>query len=171
MTDLIWQRLEQFLRHAAPSLATVFLVFLSVTPLPIPGYGTVAPVLPLIAVFYWAVHRPDLLPFVVVFLAGALFDILTGGPIGLHSFVFLIVQFLVASQRNFLIGQPFLFLWSGFIFAALLAAVLEWLAFSIYVSDLQSMGPVIISALMTIALFPVFAWLLLQMQRGLLRRM
>ena len=100
MTDLAWQKLEQFLRHAAPSLATFLLVLLSVTPLPIPSYGSVAPVLPMIAIYYWAAHRPDLLPFSVVFVAGLLHDILSGGPLGLHSFVFLICQFLDGPYRN-----------------------------------------------------------------------
>ncbi len=170
MTDLAWQRLEQFLRHAAPSLATFLLVLLSVTPLPIPSYGEVAPVLPMIAVYYWATHRPDLLPFSVVFVAGFLLDVLTGGPLGLHSFVFLICQFLVVTQRRLLVGQPFLFLWVGFVVVALLGAFLEWLAFGIYANDIQSLGPPLVSALITMALFPMISWLLLQMQRGLLRR-
>lgn len=170
MTDLAWQKLELFLRHATPSLATFLLVLLSVTPLPIPSYGAVAPALPMIAVYYWAVHRPDLLPFSVVFLAGLLLDILAGAPLGLHSFVFLVCQFLVVSQRRLLIGQPFLFLWCGFAVVEILAMLLEWLAFGIYANDFQSIGRPLIGALITMALFPVVAWLLLQMQRGLLRR-
>lgn len=170
MTDLAWQKLEQFLRHAAPSLATFLLVFLSVTPLPIPSYGAVAPALPMIAIYYWATHRPDLLPFTVVFVAGLLLDILAGGPLGLHSFVFLICHFLVVTQRRLLVGQPFLFLWCGFVVVQLLATFLEWMAFGIYANDIQSIGPALISGMITMALFPMIAWLLLQMQRGLLRR-
>jgi len=170
VTDLAWQKLEQFLRHAAPSLATFLLVFLSVTPLPIPSYGAVAPALPMIAIYYWATHRPDLLPFTVVFVAGLLLDILAGGPLGLHSFVFLICHFLVVTQRRLLVGQPFLFLWCGFVVVQLLATFLEWMAFGIYANDIQSIGPVLISGMITMALFPMIAWLLLQMQRGLLRR-
>ena len=170
MTDLAWQKLEQFLRHAAPSLATFLLVFLSVTPLPIPSYGAVAPALPMIAIYYWARHRPDLLPFTVVFVAGLLLDILAGGPLGLHSFVFLICHFLVVTQRRLLVGQPFLFLWCGFVVVQLLATFLEWMAFGIYANDIQSIGPALISGMITMALFPMIAWLLLQMQRGLLRR-
>lgn len=170
MTDLAWQKLEQFLRQAAPSLATFLLVLLSVTPLPIPSYGAVAPVLPMIAIYYWAAHRPDLLPFGVVFVAGLLLDILAGGPLGLHSFVFLICQFLVVTQRRLLVGQPFLFLWCGFVVVHLLATFLEWMAFGIYANDIQPIGSPLISALITMALFPMIAWLLLQMQRGLLRR-
>ncbi len=170
MTDLAWQKIEQFLRHAAPSLATFLLVFLSVTPLPIPSYGAVAPALPMIAIYYWATHRPDLLPFTVVFVAGLLLDILAGGPLGLHSFVFLICHFLVVTQRRLLVGQPFLFLWCGFVVVQLLATFLEWMAFGIYANDIQSIGPALISGMITMALFPMIAWLLLQMQRGLLRR-
>lgn len=170
MTDLAWQKLEQFLRHAAPSLATFLLVLLSVTPLPIPSYGAVAPALPMIAIYYWATHRPDLLPFTVVFVAGLLLDILAGGPLGLHSFVFLICHFLVVTQRRLLVGQPFLFLWCGFVVVQLLATFLEWMAFGIYANDIQSIGPALISGMITMALFPMIAWLLLQMQRGLLRR-
>lgn len=170
MTDLAWQKLEQFLRQSAPSLATLLLVLLSVMPLPIPSYGAVAPVLPMIAVYYWAAHRPDLLPFTIVFAAGLLLDILAAGPLGLHSFVFLVCQFLVITQRRLLVGQPFLFLWCGFVVVQLLATLLEWLAFGIYANDMQSIGPSLISALITMALFPMIAWLLLQLQRGLLRR-
>ncbi len=169
MTPLVWQRLDAIARSATPSLAVLMLVLVSVTPLPIRAYGAVAPLLPMIGIYYWAIYRPDLLPFVVVFLAGLLLDLLTGAPLGVHSFAFLLCHGLVFTQRHFMVGRSFVALWCGFVVVQLLASLLEWVVFSLYSGAALRLSPALFSGLITIALFPLFAWLLMQVQRGFLR--
>ena len=107
MMNAVWQRLDLFARVLTPSLIACALVILSVLPLHIPSYSSVVPSLALMAVFYWSLHRPDLLPAVAVFLVGILYDILTGGPMGVQAFILLVVYWVTGSQRQLFLVNRF----------------------------------------------------------------
>ena len=62
MSETFWQRLDKAARSITPFGLTLFLVILSVVPMRIPGYAEIAPVLALMAVYHWAIYRPNLMP-------------------------------------------------------------------------------------------------------------
>ena len=111
-------------RQLTPSMLTLILVVIGVVPLRILEFSTVMPLLPLMAVYHWAVFRPRLLPAYAVFLIGILQDILTGAPIGVNALVFLLVYGAVLSQKRFFTGKSFLILWLGFSLIAAAASAL-----------------------------------------------
>lgn len=170
VTPGLWSKLDLAARNAAPAAVTLFVLLLAVMPLRIPHYGPIAPHLPLISIYYWAIHRPDLMPFSVVFGIGLLQDVLTGAPLGAHPLIFLVFSWMVFGQRRILMGKPFYVLWCGFAMAALVAAGLEWLAFGLALARPMPVPPVLFRALTTTALFPPLAWLLIQVHRGFLRQ-
>lgn len=161
-----WQKLDQAGRRATPGVLSLLLVLFGAAPLYAPYYGPVAPVLPLIAVYYWSVHRPDLMPFWLVFLIGLLQDILTAGPTGLWAMILLACQWLLMGQRRFVVGRPFLLIWLGFVAVAAMALTLEWLASSAYHVAVMPTEPALFRALLTIALFPALFWLFVLVHRG-----
>jgi len=161
------QRLDQAARNAAPAAITLFVVLLAVVPLDAPFYPAIAPMLALMPVYFWTVHRPDLLPFPVTFAAGLLHDVLTGAPLGLQAVVLLFCQGLIMTQRRFLAGKSFFVLWWGFLFTVVVAATLEWILFGLYHAAAMPAEPVAFKALLTTALFPLPAWLFSHAQRGL----
>jgi rod shape-determining protein MreD len=69
-------------RSISPFFVTMVLVLLSLVPLRIADLSPIVPALALIGVFFWSVHRPDLMPIWAVFLIGLVQDILTGSVIG-----------------------------------------------------------------------------------------
>ena len=146
----------------------VFLVLLSTIPFYIPGYGPTAANLVLMAVFYWAVHRPDLLSPFTVFLIGLLQDILVGMPPGMNAFVLLLVRTTAVSQSRVFRGRSFLILWWGFGTVALAAAFLIWGLSVVYTITLIDPLPGLFQAAMTTALFPFLAGLFTWMQLRLL---
>ena len=75
-------RLHHWARSLIPVTLSLLLVLGAILPLPVPYYSVVAPALPLMAVYYWSVYRPDLMPHVAVFIIGVLVDIFAGTPIG-----------------------------------------------------------------------------------------
>ena len=109
MTPSFWQRIDLFARLLTPTFLTLILVIVSVVPLRVLDFTTVAPLLPLISVYHWAIFRPYLLPAYAVFLIGVLQDILTGSPIGVNALVFLLVYGAVLSQKVFFYWKVFIF--------------------------------------------------------------
>jgi rod shape-determining protein MreD len=162
------QSLDRIARNVLPGMLGVLLVLLSTIPFYIPGYGTMAANLVLMAVFYWAVHRPDLLPPVTVFLIGLLQDILVGMPPGMNVLLLLAVRTLAVSQGRVFRGRSFVILWWGFGMVAVASAFVLWGLTSVYVFALVDPVPGLFQAAITTALFPFLAGFFTWMQQKLL---
>ena len=165
MKSTLWPRLDHLARHLTPFAATALLVVLGAVTLPIPGYVRAAPVLPLIAVYHWAIHRPDLLPAWAVFSIGLLQDAISGTPFGVYAVVFLSVWGLVVSQRPFFAGKPFALVWLGFALIGTGAGIEAWALVSAYHLTLVDPQAVLFQAVATIGLFPPLAAIFLLWQR------
>ncbi|MEM7442006.1 MAG: rod shape-determining protein MreD [Pseudomonadota bacterium] len=168
MTSTLLRRVDRGLRGVLPALTVLIFVLLGVVPLRLPVFGPVSPLLALIPLYYWAVHRPDLMTFSVAFVVGLLHDALVGAPLGVHSFVYLICYWAIFSQRRFLLGRGFFVLWWGMLLVAMLAVGLEWIAFSAFYLRPMPIEPLLFRALLTAALFPIIGGLMIQMHRLLL---
>lgn len=168
MSPSLSQRLDRIARNVVPALLGVLLVLLSTIPFYIPGYAPTAANLVLMAVFYWAVHRPDLLSPFTVFLIGLLQDILVGMPPGMNAFVLLLVRTIAVSQSRVFRGRSFIILWWGFGLVAVASTFVIWLLSVIYALTLIDPLPGLFQAGMTTALFPFLAGLFTWMQLRLL---
>ena len=133
----------------------------------LPEVSFVVPTLALMAVYYWGLHRADLLPAPAIFVVGFLQDILSGGPLGMNTVIFLAVYGICVSQRRFFYGKSFLVVWWGFMVVAAGALILEWVFTSVLVETVISPRPAYFKYLITIALYPVIAWLFARVQRTL----
>lgn len=153
---------------ALPFLVGIACVLLSFVPLSAIFDADVAPAFGLMAVYYWAVQRPDVFPAYAVFTVGLLYDLLSAGPLGLWTLVYLVVYGIVVSQRLLFIGRAFTLFWLGFLIAATVAGLFGWALALLYFSQPLSPGPVLIQMAATVALFPVFATLFEWLQRRLL---
>ena len=69
-------------------LAALFILGVVSVPYPLSAFFK-APFL-LMAIYYWSIYRPTLLPPLLVFFAGLALDFLTGMPPGLSAVLFLL---------------------------------------------------------------------------------
>lgn len=162
------QRFDTKLRHAVPSLLTLAIVILSVAPLRVPDYALVAPGLVLIALFYWAVHRPDLLHPWHACVIGLFDDVLSGTPLGINGLVLTLVHWAVTSQHTFFRGKSFAVIWLAFALLAPVAVLLTALLSLVAARAMIDPMVLLVQSLLTIALYPPLAWLLGRAQRVLL---
>jgi rod shape-determining protein MreD len=151
-----------------PMASSFAFALFAVLPIPVPYYSVAAPALTLIAVYYWMVFRPDLMPAIGLFALGIVNDALAGAPLGVSSLIYLVAQPALLSQRRFLIGQPFWLLWSGFALLAPPAILFQWIALSLLREAPLAPLSTVASGALTILLFPLFAYVLVRLQRGLL---
>ncbi len=165
----IWPRVETALRGLVPVTLTTMLVVLSSLPLGVPMLGSVMPLLPLMAVYYWAVHRPDLMPYAASALIGLFQDILSGMPLGMSALIYVSVHAVVVNQGRFFHGKSFVVIWFGFAVLAVGGAFLGWLIASAYYQTLAAPAPALFQLLLTMALYPALSSLFGLVQRELLR--
>ena len=164
------EQLDRLARKCVPFAITVLFVVAGSIPMPVPGYGDVAPAASLMAVYYWSVYRSDLFPAAAVFAVGVLNDVLSGTPLGLSALVLLGVYALVASQRRYLYDKPFLMHWAGFVFFAAAAGLSKWAIMSFFDGVVLDLRPTLFQLLMTLVLYPCVAWLLMRAHVAFLRQ-
>ena len=168
MIDLVWQRLDQGARSSLPFATTLLCTFLSVIAWPLPHIGPIAPPFALIAVYYWALHRPDLFGPSLAFVIGLLFDVINFLPPGVTAFLFVLTHAIVLRQRRFFVGHSFFMMWSGFALAAFGVMVGQWVMVALIRWQLTPVFPVLMQILLVIILFPLPCWLLIRLQRAAL---
>lgn len=122
--------------------------------------GTIKAPLFLMAVYYWSIHRPTLIPAWLMFTAGVLVDFMTGLPPGLNALTFVTVQWFVSDQRRFLMGQPFFMIWTGFLIVDAASMFMQWCIFAIVNGYWPPIQPLGFSILLGAALFPAICILL-----------
>lgn len=159
MSEKSW-RLNRLL-VALPGVLTVLLVFVGSVPIGVPFVGPMLPALGLIAVYVFAIQRPELMPHWLAFLVGLLQDLLSGGPLGLNALVLLAVQGFCSAQRRVLVGRTFVLNWAAFVLVALAAALASWLIACIYFFALVAPADALLQVAITVTLFPFVAALLL----------
>lgn len=148
--------IERAARLSVPYSFMAILFVLSIVSVPYPLAAFFKAPLLLIAIYYWGVFRPTLLPPLLVFVAGLLYDVLTGMPyLGLSAILFLLCRMAIVDQRRFLVGQGFAMLWFGFCIVDVAYHLLQWGIFSalnaqwLYAKDFVS------SLVLGFVLFPV----------------
>ncbi len=169
MNITLWQRLDQIGRSLAPAAVTLMLVLLGMVPLYLPGWDKVAPSMALMSVYYWSIHRPDLLPPSAAFAIGLLQDLLAGTPPGMTALVLVSCHMVVENQRAFFLANTFLMLWLGFAFIVFGMALLQGLLYSILDQTLVPMEIPLVQAAVTLAVFPLFASLFISVHRAFLK--
>jgi len=162
------QKIGQTSRLFLPIVVTILYILTGVLTWPFPFIGAVTPFLGLVAVYYWAIYRPELFPVWAVFLIGLLNDIVHFLPLGLSAFVFVGVYQLLHVQRRFFFGQTFYVLWVGFALIAFLASFVDWAFLSFLEGHALTLRPIMMQYLFSIAFFPLAAWVLIRIQRAFL---
>ena len=160
---------SRWYEQATPIATVIGAMLLDLLWIPVPGFNVMLPAFPVMAVYCWSAWRPQLLPYTAVFAAGLFEDLLRGTPMGTASLVLLAVQGFVWSQRRYLATRSFEVLWLGFALTAAIAAVVTWCAISFAYRTPLSPWPGAMQYLLSVAVFPLIAFFLLRIERGMAR--
>jgi rod shape-determining protein MreD len=170
MTDNAWGQVDGGARKLIPVLTALVLILLAHTPVHLPGFSTITPLLGLMAIYHWTLHRPDLVPSIAIFALGLVTDALSGAPFGTNALVFLGVYGVVLAQRRFFHKKSFAVLWAAFLPITAAAAFLYWLLFMAMTRTLIDPAPLVFQVGITGALYPLVYYALAVAQRSLIER-
>lgn len=138
-----------------PAVLALLGTVLIATPVELFGLQLPEPLLPMVLAFAWPLIRPSMLAPAVLFLLGAMIDILLDHQLGLSSLMLLAVYGGILGARPFLIGQetPVLFLWYAVSATAALSA--GYIITTIASSNAPSVLAYLMFVLPTLLLFPL----------------
>lgn len=141
-----------------PALTIAVVTFLASLPWGLPADSRLAlPLLPYLVIHYWTLRRGAAVPDWLVFAAGLSFDLLSDGPLGYWSLVYLLGYALTIGLLPWAEAGGALRRWLalGETIAAL--APFEVALSSIYFDARADWGPPLVAALWLTALYPVVA--------------
>ena len=161
-------QVDSVVSRLLPVATTVAAAILSIQPVHIPVYAALTPAFILMAVYHWAIYRPDLLPASAVFLIGISHDLLAGGSLGVTTVVLLLARAAVVRYRRWFPDRAFPFVWGGFTLLTAAATLVLWLLHSMLEAKAVEFRSSIFRAVLTISLFPFASFLLGRTQRALM---
>ncbi len=161
------KKLEIFARFCgAYCLIAVFLM-LDMISFNVPYFNEIRPSFIVMALFYWSIYRPSMVPPWLAFLWGLLIDIVSGLPLGLNALLYVILARIIQNQRKIFMGQIFLSIYIGYVLVSAGVATLEWALFCLVGFEIVSFKPVMGSILLGFAFFPL-AFLLMNVTHKIL---
>jgi rod shape-determining protein MreD len=160
-SDSIDWAAKMFLAHSV----IIFLMLMNFVSLSIPYAGDFKPFFLLMAIYYWAIYRPTLVPIAYVFALGIVVDLQSGLPVGLSAMLLVICKAIVQRQRAFLMGQPYVTVWIGFALMSLMQAFFMWLVVSLQAWTFMPIIPITVAAGFSIVIFPLISLILLGVHR------
>ncbi|MBV6632092.1 MAG: rod shape-determining protein MreD [Alphaproteobacteria bacterium] len=153
----------RLLGRLLPSLTLAFMVVLGLMLPANPWTGQSMPPLLLMAVFVWAVYRPEFLPLPVVFGFGVIFDALLGLPLGISAVLLVAIYWPVTLQRRIFLREPFPFLWLAFAVILSVVELLRWVLVAALTLELPPIGLVLANIVFGCGIFPIIGWLLIRL--------
>lgn len=158
-----WHKLENSSRNLAPGLVTLLLVLFTVAPRQLTASVDFMPPLVLMAIYYWGIFRPQLMPYWWVFILGLIQDGLMGIPPGISSLLFMLFRFLVRRQGRMFARQSFIALWLGFGLLTAIVFLLTWTVMTVFYGKPMTMDTAIVQWFVTVGIYPflhqLFTWM------------
>ena len=144
----------------APMLASLVATLVFGTPIRAFGLALPEPVFPLLLAFSWPVIRPSLLAPFLLLAAGLFLDFFWGAALGLWALSLLIAYGGAFLARSLLAGQSAPVLWIWYAAAAALAFGAAYLFVMLDTHVTPDPMSVVLQFAVTVALFPLAAWLI-----------
>lgn len=146
----------------------VLLLLLNLVSFSMPHAGDFKPFFLLMAVYYWAIYRPTVMPVAYTFCLGLIIDLQADLPLGLTALILVGLQTIVLRSRLFLMGQPYVMVWLGFGILALSYAISLWFLITLSQFSFPPSGAFVqlmIATLLSVLIFPLVSLALLGVHR------
>ena len=116
---------------------------------------------PFILIFYWSLRKSESLGYGYIFVAGLINDVVTGLPIGISSFNYLLICGFAAYLRTITLRPNLVKDWFFFLFTILVVNSLSYSALKIFFSIDLNYNNLFINIFFTFIFYIIFANLFL----------
>ena len=124
---------------------------------------------PFILIFYWSLRKTELLGYGFIFLAGLINDVVTGLPIGISSFNYLMICGFAAYLRTITLRPSLVKDWFFFLFTILVVNSLSYSVLNIFFSINLNYKNLFFNIFFTFIFYIIFANLFLIYQNKYLK--
>lgn len=169
MSEEFEENIASLFQRMLPLVSSLVLLFISYVPLEFSLFNNIRPVVGMICVYYWMLHRPDLFNLWSVYTLGLIDDVISSSPFGSNIFALLLLYILINNTSKFFNAKPFVVTWYGFCLLSLVALMARWLLVSVYYGQFLPLSMVLFAYLVTIAAYPLISLILAFIQNNLIQ--
>lgn len=169
MSEEFEENIASLFQKILPLLSSLILLFISYVPLEFSLFNNIRPVVGMICVYYWMLHRPDLFNLWSVYTLGLIDDVISSSPFGSNIFALLLLYILINNTSKFFNAKPFVVTWYGFCLLSLVTLMARWLLVSVYYSQFLPLSMMLFAYLVTIAAYPLISLILAFIQNNLIQ--
>ena len=112
---------------------------------------------PFILIFFWTLKKNESLGYGLIFLAGIFNDVITGYPIGISSFSYLVICGFAGYLRNISLGQSLLKDWLFFLITVSVVTSLMYSILVLFFSVSLDYNDILVNLLFTFLFYVIFA--------------
>ena len=124
---------------------------------------------PFILIYYWSLRKSESLGYGYIFVAGLINDVVTGFPIGISSFNYLLICGFAAYLRNITLRPNLIKDWFFFLFTILVVNSLTYSVLNVFFSVNLNYNNLFINIFFTFIFYIVFANIFLIYQNKFLK--
>jgi len=150
---------SSFFAAIIPLSSGILGALISSLPISLTAGAMPPPLLSFMAVYFWCLVRPDLMPPAAALLIGIVQDFVSGSPIGLWATAYVAIYAVLAEQRDSFAGLAGIGAILGFALAVLLASAAVYGIGAVYYWRVLPLMPhllqVVVSVLCYIPLLPM----------------
>ena len=121
---------------------------------------------PFILIFYWSLKKTESLGYGYIFLAGLINDVVTGLPIGISSFNYLLLCGFAAYLRTITLRPSLIKDWFFFLFTILVINSLTYIILNLFFNIQLNYNNLFINIFFTFLFYIIFANLFMIYQRA-----
>lgn len=168
MQDNWKEKLQLFLRHRIPLVASIFFMFIFFVPLNSLELNYFRPAVGMICVYYWTLKRGYMFSYISSFIIGFLIDIYSSTPLGINILIMMLLVFIVDFLARYFKYASFYVSWLMFVFVGLLVTFVKWLLFVVYYKQFVSIAEIMLSFASTVMFYPLIVYFNIWIQNSLL---
>ena len=121
---------------------------------------------PFILIFYWSLKKSEILGYGYIFIAGLINDVVTGLPIGISSFNYLLLCGFAAYLRTITLRPSLVKDWFFFLFTILVINSLTYIILNLFFNIQLNYNNLFINIFFTFLFYIIFANLFMIYQRA-----
>ena len=141
-------------------------IWLSALPNVVLGSYHIFSSLPLMVIYYWRIHAPNMLPLIAVAGLGVFHDLTHGfTPAFLYSVIYLSTYAIITAKNQYILKAYFLYYLAGFGAISLLENLITWLAFGAPNLSGNFFDKALLWSIFSLGLFPIFSLMMNKLKK------
>ncbi|HEX2527260.1 MAG TPA: rod shape-determining protein MreD [Geminicoccus sp.] len=160
---------EHRLRQFLPTLSLALAALVDLAPIPDAAPASRGPDILIAALFFWSLHRAELVAPIPLFALGLATDFVAGSMIGLTPALLLLTREAVVRQHKLLLAMSWPVLTASFASYAAALGFLRWVMASLMAGRWYHPIPAVLGVLLTVLAWPFVVLLLMRLQTALPR--